>query len=286
LAMASVEDVLEKLRSRARPDQLAGMAKYGMVVERRLGVSVPNMRAVAKETGRDHRLALDLWSTGIAEARMVASMIDDPGQLTAGQMEDWVKDFNSWDVCDQVCMNLFEKSPLAWEKAAEWSEREEEFVKRAAFALIACLAWHDKKAADADFVGLLPVIKRGATDDRNFVKKAVNWALRNLGKRNRNLNRAAIEAAKEIQSLDSKAARWIAADAIRELESDAVQKRLAPSQREPATSRTGLVSPASEAVKAPRQSHSGCRLSSVSCLLPQSTVQTCRPGGISGIRPA
>jgi len=229
LAVTSVEDVLEKLRSKARPDQLAGMARYGMAVERRLGVSVPDMRAIAKETGRDHRLALELWDTGIDEARMVAAMIDDPGQLTAGQMEDWVKDFNSWDVCDQVCMNLFDKSPLAWEKVVEWSEREEEYVKRAAFALIACLAWHDKKAADAQFIRLLPVIKRGATDERNFVKKAVNWALRHVGKRNPDLNRAAIEAAKEIQRIDSKAARWIAADAIRELESEAVQARLAKS---------------------------------------------------------
>ena len=227
MAMASVEDVLEKLRGRASPEQLAGMAKYGMVVERRLGVSVPDMRAVAKETGRDHRLALELWDTGIAEARMVASMIDDPGQLTAGQMEDWVKDFDSWDLCDQVCMNLFDKSPLAWEKAVEWSEREEEYEKRAAFALIACLAWHDKNAEDAQFVRLLPVIARGATDERNFVKKAVNWALRHVGKRNPNLNRAAIEAAKEIQRLDSRAARWVAADAIRELESEAIQARLA-----------------------------------------------------------
>ena len=227
--MTSVEDVLDRLRGRARPDRLAGMARYGMAVERRLGVSVPDMRAIARETGRDHRLALELWKTGIDEARMVAAMIDDPGQLTSGQMEDWVKDFNSWDVCDQVCMNLFDKSPLAWEKAAEWSEREEEYVKRAAFALIACLAWHDKKAADAEFIKLFPVIARGATDGRNFVKKAVNWALRNVGKRNPDLNRAAIDAAKEIQRLDSKAARWIAADAIRELESEAVQARLAKS---------------------------------------------------------
>jgi len=225
--MTSVEGVLEKLRGRAGPDRLEGMARYGMAVEHRLGVSVPDMRMIAKETGRDHRLALELWKAGIAEARMVASMIDDPGQLTSGQMEDWVKDFNSWDVCDQVCMNLFEKSPLAWKKAVEWSGREEEYVKRAAFALIACLAWHDKKAADGEFIRLFPVIARGATDERNFVKKAVNWALRHIGKRNPYLNRAAIEAAGEIQRLDSKAARWIAADAIRELESEAVRARLA-----------------------------------------------------------
>jgi len=224
--MASVKDVLDRLKSNAKPEQLAGMAKYGITVERRLGVSVPDMRKLAKELGRDHRLALDLWRTGIAEARIVAGMIGDPSKLTEQQMEDWVKGIDSWDVCDQVCMNLFEKSQLAWKKIIDWSEREEEFVKRTAFSLIACLAWHDKKAADEKFIELLPITIREATDERNFVKKAVNWALRNIGKRNLNLNEAAIKAAKEIKRLDSKTARWIAADAIRELESDAVQGRL------------------------------------------------------------
>jgi 3-methyladenine DNA glycosylase AlkD len=197
-----------------------------MAVEQRLGVSVPDMRKLAKEIGRDHKLALDLWRTGIAEARIVAAMIDDPAKLTDEQMEDWVKGINSWDVCDQVCDNLFEKSQLAWKKIADWSERKEEFVKRTAFSLIACLAWHDKKASDEKFIGLLPIIIREATDERNFVKKAVNWALRNIGKRNLKLNEAAINTAKEIKRLDSKAARWIASDAIRELESDAIQSRL------------------------------------------------------------
>jgi 3-methyladenine DNA glycosylase AlkD len=224
--MASVKDVLDKLRSKAQPEQLEGMAKYGMTVEQRLGVSVPDMRKLAKEIGRDHKLALDLWRTGIAEARIVAAMIGDPVKLTEEQMEDWVKDINSWDVCDQVCMNLFEKNQLAWKKIVDWSEREEEFVKRTAFSLIACLAWHDKKASDEKFIELFPVIIRAATDERNFVKKAVNWALRNIGKRNLNLNEAAINTAKEIKRLDSKAARWVSADAIRELESDAVQSRL------------------------------------------------------------
>jgi 3-methyladenine DNA glycosylase AlkD len=224
--MASVKDVLDKLQSKAQPEQLKGMAKYGMAVEQRLGVSVPEMRKLAKEIGRDHKLALDLWRSGIAEARIVAGMVGDPAKLTEEQMEEWVKGINSWDVCDQVCMNLFEKNSLAWKKIIDWSEREEEFVKRTAFSLIACLAWHDKKASDEKFIELLPVITRGATDERNFVKKAVNWALRNIGKRNLNLNRAAINAAKEIQRLDSKAARWVAADAIRELESDAIQSKL------------------------------------------------------------
>jgi len=202
------------------------MARFGMAVEQRLGVSVPDMRKLAKEIGKDHKLALELWRTGIAEARMVASMVDDPAELTDEQMEEWVKGIDSWDVCDQVSMNLFEKNPLAWKKIMDWSERDEEFVKRAAFSLIACLAWHDKKAGDDRFVGLLPVILREATDERNFVKKAVNWALRNIGKRNVNLNRAAISTAKEMKRLDSRAARWIAADALRELESEAVQDRL------------------------------------------------------------
>ena len=202
------------------------MAQFGIAVERRLGVSVPDMRKLAKEIGMDHKLALELWRTGIAEARIVAGMIGDPARLTEKQMEEWVKDIDSWDVCDQVCMNLFEKAELAWNKIIDWSEREEEFVKRTAFSLIACLAWHDKKASDEKFIDLLPVITRAATDERNFVRKAVNWALRNIGKRNLCLNQAAIDTAREIQRLDSRAAHWIAADAIRELESKAVQSRL------------------------------------------------------------
>jgi len=224
--MVSVEDVLKKLRAKARPDQLEGMTRYGMSAEQRLGVSVPNMRTMAKELGKNHTLALELWRTGIPEAKIVAAMIDEPEKLTEKQMEEWVKDIDSWDICDQVCMNLFEKTPLAWQKIIDWSDRKEEFIKRAAYALIACLAWHDKKIEDEKFIKLFPVIKRGATDERNFVKKAVNWALRNIGKRNPNLNQAALKAAEEIQRIDSKTARWIASNAIKELESEAVQRRL------------------------------------------------------------
>jgi 3-methyladenine DNA glycosylase AlkD len=224
--MASVKDVLNKFQSKAQPEQSEGMAKYGIAVEGRLCVSVPDMRKLAKEIGRDHKLALDLWRTGIGEARILAAMVDDPDKLTEEQMEDWVKDIDSWDVCDQVCMNLFEKNQLAWKKIVDWSQREEEFVKRTAFSLIACLAWHDKKTSDEKFIALLPLIIRGVTDERNFVKKAVNWAIRNIGKRNLNLNREALNAAKEIRRLDSKAARWVASDAIRELESESIQKRL------------------------------------------------------------
>jgi len=203
--MASVKDVLDKLQSIAQPEYLEGMAKYGMAVEQRLGVSVPDMRKLAKEIGKDHRLALDLWRTGITEAKIVAAMVGDPDKLTEEQMEDWVKGINSWDVCDQVCMNLFEKNQLSWKKIVDWAEREEEFVKRTAFSLLACLAWHDKKVSDEKFLELLPVIIRGATDERNFVKKAVNWALRNIGKRNLSLNEAAINTARELKRLNSKA---------------------------------------------------------------------------------
>jgi len=196
-----------------------------MSVDKRLGVSVPEMRKIAKEVGRDHRLAQSLWKTGIAEAQIVAALIDDPAAVTSKQMDRWVKDFDSWDVCDQACLSLFDKSPLAWEKIPEWAERDEEFVKRAAFALVAGLAWHDKQAVDLSFVDLFPILMKGADDDRNYVKKAVSWAIRNIGKRNRKLNRAAVKLAKDIQRMDSKAARWVAADAIRGLQSEAIQRR-------------------------------------------------------------
>jgi len=224
--MADIDDVLKRLKSKARPDQIEGMARYGMTAEGRLGVSVPEMRKLAKELGKDYDLALTLWKTGIPEARIVAALVGEPERLTEEQMEDWVKDINSWDVCDQVCMNFFDRSPLAWKKIVDWSARDEEFVKRTAFSLIASLAVHDKKATDQTFMDLLLLIKRESVDPRNFVKKAVNWALRSIGKRNLNLNKAALEAAEVISQLDSKSARWIASDALRELQSDSVQNRL------------------------------------------------------------
>ncbi len=224
--MVELEDVMAMLEEKAAPENLEGMARYGITIAKRLGVSVPEMRKIAKQTGKDHGLAMALWSTGIAEAQIVASLVDIPTSVTEEQMEAWVRDFNSWDVCDQVCMNLFDKAPLAWKKVFEWSEREEEFVRRAAFALIACLAWHDQEAGNEEFIAFLPIIVRCSTDERNYVKKAVNWALRHIGKRNLDLNRAALETAREMRAMDSRAARWIASDAIRELESKAVQRRL------------------------------------------------------------
>lgn len=224
---ATADAVLQQLRDKGSAKNADGMSKFGMATDQRLGVPVPEMRKIAKSIGKDHELALELWKTGVQEARIVASMIDLPEQVTEAQMESWVVDFNSWDVCDQVCLNLFDKSKFTESKIREWSTREEEFVKRAAYALIAGVAWHDKAATDDQFIGYFSVIISGATDDRNFVKKAVSWALRHIGKRNSKLNQAAIKTAKEIQQIDSKAARWIASDVIRELESEKIQARLA-----------------------------------------------------------
>ena len=212
-----VKEILTHLKSLHNPRNVAGMTQFGINPRNTLGVSIPTLRKIARQAGKDHRLAQELWASGIHEARILAAMVDDPDQVTEVQMERWVKDFDSWDVCDQVCSNLFDKTEYAHRKAIEWSRRDEEFVKRAGFVLMAALAVHDKSASDAAFKKFLPLIQRGATDDRNFVKKAVNWALRQIGKRNRALNRAASATAREIQQIDSRAARWVAADALREL---------------------------------------------------------------------
>jgi 3-methyladenine DNA glycosylase AlkD len=202
------------------------MAKFAIVGEGRLGVSVPDLRKIAKEIGKNHHLALQLWKTKIPDAMILASMVDIPEEVTEKQMDAWVKDINSWDVCDQLCINLFENTPFVLKKIEEWSKSKEEFIKRTAFSLIACLAWHKKDASNNFFVSFFPIIKDGSIDERNFVKKAVNWALRNIGKRNQILNKASVKTAKEILKINTKPARWIALGAIRELESQAVQKRL------------------------------------------------------------
>ncbi len=186
---------------------------------------------MAREIGHNHDLALDLWQINNRETRILASIIDIPDQVTEKQMEDWVLDFDSWEVCDQCCMNLFEKIPSAWEKAEEWSFREEEFVKRAGFVLIARLAVSDKKAADKKFLNFFPHIRRGANDSRNMVKKGVNWALRQIGKRNLHLNAAASDLAEELIQSDSKSARWVASGALRELQSRPVLERLKKKNR-------------------------------------------------------
>jgi 3-methyladenine DNA glycosylase AlkD len=202
------------------------MARFGINPTNRYGVSIPNLRALAKRIGKDHGLAAKLWATGVEDARILASMIDETAKITSAQMERWAQDFNSWDVCDQVCSNLFGQTRFAHAKALAWSRRRGEFVKRAGFTLMACLAVHDKEAPDAAFEKFLPRIKAACEDDRNFVKKAVNWALRQIGKRNAALNGRAIAVAREIQRRESRAARWIASDALRELTNSATRRRI------------------------------------------------------------
>ncbi|MFC2070423.1 DNA alkylation repair protein [Chloroflexota bacterium] len=220
------EEIIDELKSLSSPEAVAGMARFGINPENTFGVSIPNLRKIAKKAGKDSSLAGQLWASGIHEARILAGMIEDPKTVTEEQIDMWVNDFDSWDVCDQCCMNLFRETGYAYKKAVEWSSSEKEYVKRAGFVMMAQLAVSDKEAPDSSLEPFLLIIKREASDNRNFVKKAVNWALRQVGKRNLNLNARAVETAEEIQEMEAKSARWIAADAIRELTSMAVQKRL------------------------------------------------------------
>lgn len=227
----TAREVLEYLKSRGSSKNVEGMAHYGITTEKAYGAGATVIRGLAKNIGTDHDLALELWTTGILDARAVAALIGDPGKTTRRLMNKWAKDFDNWAVCDAACGILFDKTPYAAEMALKWTKREEEFVRRAGFVMMAALAVHDKNAPDELFLKFLPIIKRGSVDERNFVKKAVNWALRQIGKRNSKLNSAAIMVAKEIRRIDSPSARWIASDAIRELESTNVRKRLARKSR-------------------------------------------------------
>jgi 3-methyladenine DNA glycosylase AlkD len=213
----TVDDVISQLKQKSNPVYLAGMKRFGIEGKYALGIPLPELRKLAKTIKKDHNLALALWASGFHEARILASLVDDPKQVTADQIDAWVKDFNSWDLCDQVCGNLFDRTPFAIEKAIEFSSRSEEFVKRAGFVLMAEYAVHNKTDDDLVFIKLMPIIEREAWDNRNFVKKAVNWALRQIGKRNAVLGQIAIETAERILNQDSKPAKWIAKDALREL---------------------------------------------------------------------
>ncbi|OGS42352.1 MAG: DNA alkylation repair protein [Euryarchaeota archaeon RBG_16_62_10] len=222
----SAKSIMDELKGMANPRNVEGMARFGINPQNTLGVSVTDLRRMAKRIGKDHSLAQELWSSGIHEARILASLVDDPELVTEAQMDGWAKDFDSWDVCDVCCNSLFGYTPFAWKKAREWPKSEMEFVKRAGFVMMAVLAVHDKKAADREFEKLLPSIAKASDDDRNFVKKAVNWALRQVGKRNVALNRKAVATAKALMGKESRSARWIGSDALRELSSDATLKRL------------------------------------------------------------
>jgi 3-methyladenine DNA glycosylase AlkD len=218
--------VLRELKGLADPNVRAKMEYFGVNVPKAHGISVPVLHQFAKHIGKDHQLARQLWRSGIHEARILATLIGESDKVMAAEMDRWARDFDSWDVVDAACCYLYAHAKPAWSKTAAWSRRREEFVKRASFSLIAYLSYKDKNAPDARFMRFLRVIEREAHDERNFVKKAVNWALRNIGKRNTLLNREAIRTAEKIRQQDSSAARWIAADALRELKSPAVQRRL------------------------------------------------------------
>ncbi len=224
----TAEQVLCELQSLGNPTpaNIAGMQRFGIHFTTTYCVSVPALRKYAKKLKNNHALALSLWESDVHEAKLLATMIDDPAKVTEGQMERWVKDFDSWDICDQCCGNLFDKTPFAYEMAIQWSTHDKEYIKRAGFVLMATLAVHDKKAEDMKFTLFFPSIELEAYDDRNFVKKAVNWALRQIGKRNNRLHKQAITVAETIQSQGTPSARWIAADALRELQSAPVIARV------------------------------------------------------------
>jgi len=238
-------EVIKKLESLKNPKNVAGMARFGIKPKTKVyGIPIPELRKIVsmvspsrihdtarggigtKSKGKNHELALKLWDSKIHEARILAGFIADAEKMTEQQTERWVKSFDSWDVCDQVCSAVLDKTKFAYKKVFEFSERKEEFVKRTAFTLIACLSVHDKKMKDENFIKFFPLIKKASTDERNFVKKAVNWALRQIGKRNKNLNNKAIKLAKEIQMIKYKSAKWVANDAIRELTGEKVKNRL------------------------------------------------------------
>ncbi len=227
----TAEEVLRELGALADPRVRAKMSHFGVHAEKAHGIPAKQLHRLAKEIGKNQELAEQLWASGIHEAKGLAALIGEPNKVTEAQMERWARGFDSWDVVDGACCYLFAYAAPAWEKAIAWSRRREEYVKRAGFSLMAYLAYKDKQAPNARFRRLLRIIHQQAGDERNFVKKAVNWALRNIGKRNTQLNRAAIRTAEEIRKSDSAAARWVAAGALRELKSPAVQRRLVPAKK-------------------------------------------------------
>jgi 3-methyladenine DNA glycosylase AlkD len=208
------------------PSRLEGMARYGIRTDRAVGVAVTELRRLARGLVPDHELAAALWTSGVHEARILASLVDDPALVSEAQMDAWVSDLDSWDVCDVLCGNLFDRTPFVLDKAVEWTGREPEFERRAGFVLMACAAVHRKDLPDRAFAALLPTIREASTDDRTYVKKAVSWALRQIGKRSLGLNAKAIRTAEQIGRIDASASRWVARDALRELRGDAVQARL------------------------------------------------------------
>ncbi len=226
-ALEEIEAVLASLKRSATKATLAGMARYAIPSDKAFGVSVGDIQKLARRLGRNHQLAAALWDTGWYEARMLAAFVDEPERVTPAQMDRWCRNFDNWAICDTACFHLFDRTPPAWEKASRWSTSPHEFVKRAAFALMASLAGHDKTASDARFLALLPLIEAGARDQRNFVKKGVSWALRRIGRRNPALHAAALPVAKRLAESEVAACRWVGKDALRELASPKVRSQMA-----------------------------------------------------------
>ena len=213
---AELKAILREMRAIADPGRRKGMERFGIDATAALGLSVPQIRAIARKRGKNQPLAEELWATGIHEARWLAALVGDPKIITRSTMDRWARDFNSWDICDACCCDLFDRTPHAWRKLPKWAANQREYVRRAAFSTLAALSVHDKCAPDQLFLDALALIETYAFDDRNFVRKAVNWALRNIGKRNARLLPAAVACAERVRAQGSKSARWIAADALRE----------------------------------------------------------------------
>ena len=224
--MNRVEDIVKKLEELSNPEEIEGLLRFGINPKNTYGIRMPVLKSIARECEKSHELAGDLWKIDTRETRIMASLVDIPKLVSSKQMDEWVSEFDYWEICDQCCTNLFRKTPFVYDKIYEWTKSDDEFVKRAGFTLIANLAVHDKKKDDETFEELLELIKREACDDRNFVKKAVNWSLRQIGKRNRYLNKKAILMSEEIDKIDCKSAHWIAKDALRELKSEKVHLSL------------------------------------------------------------
>jgi 3-methyladenine DNA glycosylase AlkD len=211
------DDVLAWLRRKGTRKTVAGMARYGIEAKRAFGVPMGTLKALSRKTGKNHALALELWESGWYEARLLAALIGEPDKLTRRQMNAWAFDFENWADCDTACFALFDRSPYAWDKARQWSASPRELVKRGGFVLMACLALHDKKAPDKPFLGFLRLIEKGARDERNFVSKGVNWALRSIGRRNKVLKAASLKVAERLARAETPAPRWVGSDAVRQL---------------------------------------------------------------------
>ncbi|MTK64509.1 MAG: DNA alkylation repair protein [Methanobacterium sp.] len=221
-----LQELVGRLESLSKPENIEGMARFGITPEKTYAVRIPELRKIAKETGKNHEMALKLWELDFRETKILACMIEDPEMVSSAQMNEWTLEFDYWEICDQCCMNLFSKTKFAYEKIFEWGVHEEEFVKRAAFSLLAVLAVHDKKQADEQFEQYFPLLISASTDNRNFVKKSVNWALRSIGKKNSRLNKSSIDLAEEIFAINTKSSKWIASNALKELRSEKVRKKV------------------------------------------------------------